>query len=336
MVNKVKVITWNRYTIPNFRVTPELMGAKHKFEFDSYNVTVKVPSEEHATRNEGYDEVASLISWRESNGEKIPLEYSVEKVDINIEVKELQDIPEDASNSEHIDSSIYSEQSYTILNNVTEEYENIANRAFLYWLEILRWSSNRPRLGKGSPFSNESGWGTYLIDSKTGNRVFSSTRSINIQITAPVTEQEWQLTLNRVQSNTKLPMYMKFLHDSYDSAHAGNIQRATVELALCAENYLRYSVFELIPESLHSDFILFIEEANINQYLNRFFKNSLSKEDGMKFKKIKQNLSSLFDKRNKYMHMGKMDSINVEKYQRYLKAVNELLVIKLQNNQVGN
>lgn len=329
MLREIKVNTWNRYTTANFTVVPELMGTKHEFEFESYYITINIPSEDSVDRDERFDHVASLNCWREEDGVKVPLEYEIHKVDLSIEVKELQCIPEEASNTCNVDSSIYSKKQRDILDKVSDRYELIANRAFTYWLEILRWSSNTPLLGVGSPASNLSGWGTYLIDPNTSNRVYSSTGRITVQRTNPVTDEDWRMALNRVQTQTELPMYIKFLHDAHVSMQSGNIHRATVELALCSENFLRYSVFELIPENLMGDFVEFIEEANINQYLNRFFKNSLAQDDKAKFNPLKKELSSLFNRRNKYMHMGKMEDITLERYERYLKAVKELLQIKL-------
>jgi hypothetical protein len=336
MLREIKVNTWNRYTTANFTVVPEVMGTKHEFEFESFNITINIPPEDSANRDEGFDQVAYLGCWREDEGIKIPLEYEVHKVDLNIEVKELQNIPEEASNTSNVDSSIYDKEKRELLDKISDRYELIANRAFTYWLEILQWSSNAPLLGVGSPSSNLSGWGTYLIDPHTNNRVYSSTNRITVQRTTLVTDENWRLTLNRVQNQTELPMYIKFLHDAHVSMRSGNIHRATVELALCSENYLRYSVFELIPQNLMDDFVQFIEEANINQYLNRFFKNALGEEDKVKFNPLKKELSSLFNRRNKYMHMGKMEDITSERYERYLKAVKELLQIKLVNGVQGN
>lgn len=178
--------------------------------------------------------------------------------------------------------------------------------------------------------------GLNLVDAQTSNHVYASTTRFTIQRTDPVTSKNWNLALERVQSQIELPIYIKFLHDAHESIRSGNIQRAVVELALCCEIYLRYSVFKLIPPDLLEDFVIFIEEANINQYLNRFFKNSLSPEDKPKFNPLKRALSSLFNRRNKYMHMGKIDDITSERYDRYLKSVKDLLEIKLSHRSQEN
>lgn len=159
-MRKIKVHTWGRYYTPNFTVFPEIMGEKHEFEFESYNITISIPSIDLSNRGDGHDQLAILESWTEENGIKVPLEYNILKVDINIEVKELQYIPEKASNTKSVDTSIYDKEERDFLDNVSDRYESIANRAFIYWLEILRWSTNSPLLGIAPPFSNRSGYGT--------------------------------------------------------------------------------------------------------------------------------------------------------------------------------
>jgi len=305
------------------------MGKEFSFEFESFNITITIPSEELVKRHGYQDELAYIISSQKVDGIQIPLKYEVYKVYVNVEVQELQDIPEEAFNITNI-GSLYEADQRDILDNISYKYELIARRAFTYWLEILRWSANSPLIGVCSSTRTKIEQSRDLIDPNTSKRLYSSTGRISIKSSKAVTTEELNLTLNRVQKQDELPMHIKFLHDAKESIQFGNIHRATVELALCSENFLRYSVFDLIPKDLNSDFVTFIEEANINQYLNRFFKNAIPSKDAKNFKSIKQEISSLFSRRNNYMHMGKMKDLTPERYEKYLNAVEDLLQIKLE------
>lgn len=328
-MESISAKSWMRFDIPNFSVEPKVMGSSHKFILDDFRIEIKLPKKDHVNKGPKFDEVASLTSWKSITEE--PLVFEVHKVDLEIKLKEKISIPQDAINSTNVDVSLFDENSRKKLNNVTNEYAEISDRALQYWLEILRWSTGYPFIGKQFSHANKSGWGTYLINESTENRVYCGTQVIVIPKDYLVTYIQWELTQTRLSKNLQLPMYIKFIHDAQSSIKIGNCERAIVELALACENYLRYSVFDYLPSGLQKEFVEYIEEANINQYLNRFFNNIVEEKDKTKFKKIKKDISSLISRRNSYMHMGTMKDAHSDNFNRYLSAVENLILIEKSN-----
>lgn len=313
--------TWSRYSTPNFDVVTSITGKSHDFVFETYSVSIKIPSQEMTS-----DE-AIILKTRKDDG--TPLEYSVSRVDVFVEVKDDVSVPQEASNTTNVIKDVFSENESADLDSTIAKYSDISMRAFLYWIDILRWSANNSSIGTGSSISigsssHETGFGTHLVDKETCNRIYIASTCIRVSLTKAVTDDEWDLSQNRVTDGIQLPMHIGFYHDAKESMRLNCPERAIVELALACENYLRYSVFTLLPKTLREDFVEFVEEANINQFLNRFFKKSIAPENVSEFNKIKKEVSSLFDRRNKYMHMGKAKELTRERFQRYVNATESL------------
>nr|OEE29953.1 hypothetical protein OAM_00775 [Vibrio cyclitrophicus ZF14] len=308
------------------------MGSNHYFIYDNYEVEIQLPYETGERQ-------CRAVSWRIIDSVEVATEYIVNEVQVSVVLKDQNiDLPEESLSSNNIDHSHFSAEQQSKLASLLQLHTGVSKGAFLYWLDMMRWTCNDSTIGKSQPFSNESGWSTYLVSGDISKRIYSSTSTIQVLSKAPVSVAQWYKVQQKVTNETVFPMYIKFMFDAQESMRLNSAERAIVELALACENYLRYSVFSLLPDSLRQDFVEYIEEANINQYLNRFFKNSFDSAylKNVKFKDLKSDISSLLSKRNKYMHMGKMDGANKESYVRYLKATNHLFTLKIENTVQGN
>ena len=98
---------------------------------------------------------------------------------------------------------------------------------------------------------------------------------------------------------------------------------------MACEIYLRYSVLEFIPKATPKEFTTYIEEANINKYVSKFFKSLVPDPQISNYNKIKKDISSLMSKRNSYVHMGKIPGANSTLCRRFIGTAKELFKIKL-------
>jgi hypothetical protein len=129
-------------------------------------------------------------------------------------------------------------------------------------------------------------------------------------------------------------MYLRFLHDAEASIRHGYHEKAILELAMACEIYLRYSVSRFIPVGTPKELATYIEEANINQYISKFFKSLIPNERLGDYKRLAKDLSSLMSRRNTYVHMGHMDGANLDHCRRYTKAAKSLFAIRLPNEPI--
>jgi hypothetical protein len=187
----ITVRTWNRYTTTHLCVSAELMGASHDFCFENHRVLVRLPRAEHADRDEGYDQVARLSSYRTTTNE--PLTYTIHRVDVEVEVLGAVSIPDDALTKPPNQYESFSAEQRKTVEQLCESYPGRAERAFEYWLEILRWSSGLALIGQPQISGAQSGWGTYLIDTSTQHRVWACAIGLTVYAATEVTKEHWEV-----------------------------------------------------------------------------------------------------------------------------------------------
>lgn len=330
-MKKIYARSWMRYLTPKLGVKSELMGTRHEFTFDGYEIKVILPTKDQADRKDGHDEVARANAWKIDAPED-PFEFKIFQVDVEVNLNEKILVPEGATDFMKVDIRVFDNDPINKENisNIAKKYAVISNKAFQYWLDLLCWSTNYPFFGKQEQIqSNSSGWGIYLQDMQTGNNVFNLHDPILISLTPVVTEAEWKLTQDRLASNIELPMYMKFKFDAQEWMRIGNYERAIIELALACEIYVRYSFFDYLPkDQLYDEVIKYIERANISLYLQHFFKKIIVDKERTKFTEVKNVILKLMEERNSYMHMGFMKHATPEMSKKYLSAVEDLFAIQ--------
>ena len=331
---EISARTWTRFLVTNFNVSADVMGLAHTFDFHGYNVSVKLPQQDEADKDERYDNVASISSWRADTEE--PLSYEVLKVDVEIVVKTQLSVPPEALERPPKQFEYFSSEQTRAGDDVCAQYSEIADRAFQYWLGVLRWATDYALIGQPEISGPDSGWSTYILETSTNHRVWAGTTVIRVQSHTEVTKDHWDKASKRLVSGEEVPMHLRFLQDAETSTKNEQYEKAILELAMACEIYLRYSVFEFIPESTHFELKTYIEEANINRYVSKFFRSLVPADMLSEYKKLTSEISSLMSRRNSYVHMGKMDDANAETCYRFIKSTRRLFTITLAAPQIEN
>jgi len=319
--------TWNRFITRNLAVAAEVMGSKHEFVFEGFTVNVLLPKQEDANHSEGFDELANLTSWRSVTNE--PLIYDVAKVDVNVFFPDTVSVPDEALASSPNQWQHFTAQQKKVVEDVCNELSGVAERAFQYWLEVIRWVSNNAMIGQPGINGYGSGWSTYLMDSSTNHRVWGNGHKIDVHIESEITKADWDNADKHLINGDSLPLHLRFLHDAKASTRNGQYEKAIIELAMACEIFLRYQVFDFIPESTPEELKKYIEEANINKYVSQFFNSLVLGSQRSTYKKVAKDISSLMSRRNSYVHMGELHDADDGLCRRFIKTAEELFKISL-------
>jgi hypothetical protein len=324
---KILAKSWSRFVTSNFCVTPEVMGCVHEFGFENHCVSVKIPGPERSARDGRYDSVATVDSWR-ADTEEI-LSYRVHKVDVEIAVREALSVPQEALSSPCLDRDLLSEEQKNAAQGICSRHAFLADKAFHYWLETIRWVSGDALIGQYRVEGIDSGWPTLLVDSRQGHRVWSNPIVINFNVGVALTLEHWMAAAEHLSNGDELPMHLRFLHDAMASKASGYFQKAIIEIAMACEIYIRYAVFKFIPQNTPPKIAIYIEEANINKYVGQFFKSLVCATQLSDYKRVAGEISSLMDKRNRYLHMGHLEGADDALCRRFIQAAKALFEIKL-------
>lgn len=319
------------FATPNFAVDATLMGASHEFVYEGHNIKISLPNKEQADINDRDEEVATGSRWL-ANDRNTPVEYTILKVELEVDLNESILVPECVfSEKKNHNIAVFSGDSVNYKNvmSVIQKHSEIQNLAYLYWLEILRWSTNKPSIGmKYGNTSKISKIGVCLLNKENDQIVASSHDPISAYLNTLVTFEQWKFTQHKLTKELKLPMHIRFKFDAQESLKTENYERAIIEFAMSCEIYIRHSYFDYLPkDQLHDELIKYIESANINQFLTKFFKRIL-KDESEYNRALREDLDSLMAHRNQYVHMGVMTDATRERCDRYLNAVEKLFAIE--------
>jgi hypothetical protein len=178
-----------------------------------------------------------------------------------------------------------------------------------------------------------SGWGTCICSADTGKHVWSGSQTSIVPWNPPVKVQHWSSAAQKLTNGDKLPIHLRFLHAAEYSVEHHQIEKSILETAMACETFLRYSVLHTISNSLPREITKYIEEANINKYLTQFFKSLVPKRSEDAYKEISKDLSSLFSRRNSYIHMGTIPSTDRIRCLRFIQTTKLLFSILDGQNQ---
>ncbi|KAF5428874.1 hypothetical protein C5S36_16215, partial [Candidatus Methanophagaceae archaeon] len=211
------------------------------------------------------------------------------------------------------------------LDKVAERHQSIAEKAFEYWIRIVRWVCDDSRIGRDKVENYRIGWSTALIDAESDTRVWLFGPTFYALGYKTLSVEEWQEIQSKLGSQP--PIYVEFKHDAEENIRLGDYRRSLVDLAIACEIFLRFAVLQRIPVELNTKQTADIEEANVRQYIEKFFPEIIDEATNKQFKNLTSDLHFLFDRRNKLVHMGKDKGIDKKLCLRLLKVTQELLSI---------
>ena len=299
------------------------MGSEHRFVFENSMFAIKIPSIDQVDRGQGYDEVASVGARRVVDNE--PLEFHIHKVDVEVSIPVIVSIPSEVLDRPANAYDLFSNEEQKRLNKIAEQHQSIAEKAFEYWIRIVRWVCDDPRLGRDQIEDFHSGWSTYLIGEESGTKIWIQGLVLHVRGYKTLRLEEWNEIQSRLSQGSQPPIYVELKHDAEENIRLGDYRRSLVDMAIACETFLRIAVLQTLPSELNTKLAEYIEEANVSQYINKFFPEIIDEATNKQFKKLKSDLSSLFDRRNKLMHMGKDDGIDEKLCLRFLKVTQELV-----------
>jgi hypothetical protein len=321
---EIELESWDRIATHNFDIEYGLIGKSHVFPYLGASITVSLPS--FAQISDASREAGYVHSWQKVDGQEIPISAFVHVVDVSVRRGHCIAVPVDVFNRHPNAYDLIREEDQKRLNALAAEANDIASNAFEYWLSVLRWKSGKHHVGRpGVPATNT--WSTYLRESGSAAVVWAGSHIIRVSKTDPVTQDAWESAQAALAISSDVPIHLRFFDDAQESWGRHEYRRSIIELAIACEVFMRTPVLRSLPSDLDPGIREMVELANINQYVNKFFPNLLSEEGRVSLKKLTKELSSLFNARNKIMHMAEEDRASAANCSRFSSVAETLFDI---------
>jgi hypothetical protein len=322
---EMRLESWDRFGTPNLDIEYGLLGQSHVFPYRGATIRVSLPGLDRM----GDESIGAgyVHSWRTEDENRIPQAAFVFEVDLCVQRGHCMTLPVEVLNRHPNAIDLIEAGDQTRLNAFVAEANSIASNAFEYWLSIMRWESGDYQIGRpGRPDASK--WSTYLRECESLTRVWSGPHTIAVYRSDAVTKDMWQAVQAALERSFEVPIHLKFFDDAQEFCGRYEFRRSILELAIACEVFMRTPVLQKLPSELNPDVRMLVEEVNANQLRQKFYPRLLTGDAAKKFKALNEkDLKSLFDARNKIMHMAQEDRATEENCVRFIKAAAVLFEI---------
>lgn len=321
--------SWNRFVTRNLLIDPILIGASHEFTYEKSRVKIQLPSRKYLPTEPLEGELLSFYVYKEVEGKKLPSHLRVHAVDVEIFTGQQVTINDAILNQLPNAYDLVPELRQNQFATIAEAHNSLAESAYNLWIRVLRWKSDDSAIGRPEVVGHKSGWGTYLIAESTHGRIWNFSQPDTLEIGETViTPETWNDADSDLKSGMNPPIFVELMFDAVQHIKLGDFQRATVDMAVACESYLRMLVSSSLPSDLSNSVREYLDEANIRPVLTRMVPEILSDQERQQLKRIQSRLHKLFDIRNDIVHMGATQGLGSRDCQQFLEATKALIGIR--------
>ena len=303
-------------------VKPEVLGAYHNFPFQTHTIRIDLPGLNAIDDDTKSYARVTTGSRRTSDG--TPVEFDIHRVSVTVNFPQEVHIHPDSLVRPPVAYDLYEDREKEAFEKQCNAHRDIAEAAFQYWVSIFRWKLDGLRIGHSEKIGHDSGWGTYLHDVESRRPVWIERGIWIIKGHRVVNTEEWRAIEEQLQTSHRPPVYLNLRYDAEESIENRDYRKALIELAMACEIFIRQIVLSRIPNGVQQSLVLAIEELNINQFLTKHFRDLVPAEKQDQYRTLSKELSSLFAKRNKLLHIGDEDPATKDNCKRFLVVTKEL------------
>lgn len=318
---RVDAASWTRFEVNNLAVVPSVLGRKHLLRFERKNVQISLPSRQHLNRGRRYEERLICVGWQHINGRRMPRTYVIYNVDVSISIPKQLVIPKTMLSVSPKRPELTTPNKASFLDNIADEYQEIAKRALDYWVRVMRWQTGRSEIGQPLVVREEIRRGTYLIDNKTCHRFWANNFYVIAMVSEGIPLIQWKKIQNTLTRAQEPPVWFDFLDEASQKYTVGEYSGSVLSAAISCETLLRKLFASQITgfDFLDSNIVEIISRLNINDIIRKLKRFDFW--DSRCEANIKINdLQNLFGLRNRIVHGGKQELATRELSGRHLKT----------------
>lgn len=313
----VQVNVFNRFSLDRFFISPELIAAKHQFNFDGRPVTLSLP---------GLDKETVPLQWKRLecdmwNSAHTPLRYQVNNLDVEMEIADTVRVPEPVLHLQPNQFELFTAQEQEYLNRTATDAAPIVRRAFEYWLRVLRWKSGIGYIGEPSiKYAGHEG-GALLRERQSGHRMWLGPQVLQAKRAQPITSSQWEATQAALTAFKLPPVWFDFLFDSEMRLNNGDLIGAVLSLAIALEVNVR-TIFshDLRMSNIEQVVLDIFDLTNLRTLLNRIKKIRRWNREWEIVTALSE-FNSLMTYRDRVMHMAETEDLDEGELRRLHTAV---------------
>jgi hypothetical protein len=313
----VRVNSFHRFSLDRFGVTPELLGGAHKFVLDGHQMTLSVPK---ADKESVPLHQRRVECWKWKTAGKIPLEYMIYSVDLEIEIDRALRVPDAVIQLPPNQINLFTIEEQGRLNSIVSDAAVLAKKGFEHWISVIRWKSGIGYIGEPQVrYASDHGGGAVLRDRATGHRIWLEPKTIIAPARKLVTADEWDAAQKALSAEKAPPVWFGLLFDSEQRANNDDITGSILTLAIALEVYVR-RIFSHGLQDTEPVVQEVLDQANLRALLNRIKKLSVWNGDWEDAANLSL-FNQIMTRRDQIMHSAKIEDIDRRELKKMHAAV---------------
>lgn len=319
----VEVGIWKRYETYDLEITPSLAGAVHHFEQEGLTVKFVLPRK--PLQKDWHSENSPITCWgyRQNKNRKVPLSFSVHQVDAYIETDRKRSIRADALGAVNV--SLFSGSERSRLDHLANEAAEVIDRAFDYWITIIRWKAENPTICQLSYNRQRTRWGSYLFDVKTRKRFYAPPLAFVAQGTTPITKQQWKRAQEALSIHSEVPLCWLYFAEAHQRLRIDDIRGFIISLAIASETLIRQITQQFLREPINPTYQSMVNGISIGRIIDNWRKLGFDGKRWDQLKKEKEQMKRVLELRNGIMHRGETPKLPQSAQRELSDAVKKFL-----------
>src|SRR5690606_32320349 len=112
--------------------------------------------------------------------------------------------------------------------------------AFAYWVSVVRWCTENPNICQLNHQRQSTTWGTYLIDTESGQRFYAPPHIFTVQLESPIKKLEWNLAGSILNEGASVPIWQIYYAEAFERLSLGDMRGYVINLAISVETAIRH------------------------------------------------------------------------------------------------
>ena len=304
-------------------IAPSLVGSSHRWPFDNKEAEIRLPQKpEWRDGILGNDKI-SCGSFRRYGTRLQPLVFDIHSVDLMILLPGKRVIPNETLG--RVSDEGFTKRQRSSLDRLCEDVASMSDKAFEYWLRVLRWVTMNSKIGQPSVIDNQSGWSTHLLDETSGQPFYASGQTYLVPAQYPISKREWRRAQELLHCAEEPPIWVDFLFEAEHRLDNGDLHGGILSLAIGCESLLK-KLFSLHARRPTNEKFLQLIDHTPTRAIIAAWEDLGFKTKAWKNAFDKKALNALYEERNRIVHRGRVKGLRATECIRYAAAVRKLVV----------
>ena len=222
---------------------------------------------------------------------------------------------------ERVNTSLFSKKERESLDIITQKYTNIADSAFEYWINILRWKSGIYDLCQTKQNRQKSRWGTYLFDLDTGKNFFTPGGWMLAERKEIITKKVWVLTQKALLEKVDVPIWHLYIAVVYQKLDLDDIRGFIIDLAIVIETIIRRVVRKFVAKEAPVTFEKMVDMIQTGRIVDDWQRLGFTNAKWKALRNEKAIVKRVIELRNGVMHRGENPNIDYKKAKEMADAI---------------